>query len=162
MSLDRDFSEETKKMIAGSRKIAIDLGYDYISTMHFLLADCMFNNKYSIKDFAFDSNEEFDIFIKKQKIGESSILVDSLPLTTEAEDTVSRGCRLWSNSRYIDTEIRPYHFFLAASQLRKSHFYLLFGSKNDLFESLERFYIEIGQIDKKNIHKSFFSRVLRY
>ncbi|RZK13562.1 MAG: hypothetical protein EOO56_26805, partial [Hymenobacter sp.] len=41
------FSPELKELIARSREVAIDLGYDYISTLHLLLADCTMPYPYS-------------------------------------------------------------------------------------------------------------------
>ena len=79
--LDANFSAESKAVVAESRLIALELGYNYISTVHFLLADCMSGFNDSIKDFLFSSEEEFNSFYESQRIGELFSAVDSLPLT---------------------------------------------------------------------------------
>ncbi len=38
--MDSNFSTELKQLVAKSRSIAIELGYNYISTLHFYIADC--------------------------------------------------------------------------------------------------------------------------
>lgn len=158
MNLDRNFSENAISLMAESRKIAVELGYDYISTLHLLLADCKLNYQYSIRNFIFHNDTEFDTFMGQHKIGDVSIFAETIPITKEAEQTIFKGCLLWSDSIYYDDEIRPYHFFLAASQLPETDFCLLLEPKKGLHERLERYYLQIGQIDQKNISKSLWSR----
>jgi hypothetical protein len=38
--MESGFSPKTKELISEARLIAIELGYDYVSTLHLFLADC--------------------------------------------------------------------------------------------------------------------------
>ncbi len=157
--MDGCFSQEVKSLIAESRLIAIELGYDYISTVHLFLADCKLNDQYSIRSFVFESQEDYETFFKSQRVGESTILADNLPSTMEAAKTIRKAFKLWNHSNYFDTEIRPYHLFLAASLLPKSLFYSIFQSQEGLHEKLEQYYIGIGQINRDKIYKSLWMRL---
>ena len=148
-------------IIAESRIVALELGYDYISTVHFFLTDCKLNNKYRIKEFVFKTDEEFKIFYESNRIGNSNVQMqlDSLPLTIEAENTISKAFLLWNDHHYTDDHIYPYHLFLAASQLKDSLFYSIIDPNQGLQNSLEAYYIEIGQLKKANIHRSIFGKL---
>ena len=63
------FSKELKDIVAESRSIALELGYNYISTLHIFLADCRLKNVYSIHDFAFENNEAFLHFFEQVRVG---------------------------------------------------------------------------------------------
>ena len=159
--MDGCFSKELKDLIAESRLISIELGYDYISTLHFFLADCKLNKQYTIRNFAFKSEEDFEAFYKIQKIGESTILADDLLLTVEAEKTIRKAFKLWSHSIYFDSEIRPYHLFLGASLLSNSLFCSIFQPSEGLHEKLEQYYIETGQLNRDKINKGLWMRLSR-
>lgn len=159
--MEGGFSPKTKELISEARLIAIELGYDYISTLHLFLADCKMNDAYSIKGFAFNSEEEFQAFIKNQRVGEPSIPVDDLLLTKEAEKTMRKAYKLWSHRNYIDSEVQPYHLFLAASLIRGSVFTSIFQTSNEVHEQLEQYYINKGQIDKAKIKKDLWMRISR-
>src|SRR4249919_877241 len=103
--MDDKFSQETRSLINESRLVAIDLGYDYISTVHFFLADCKLNNRHTIRDFAFKTVTDFQAFYNSQRIGDPTIFAESLPLTLEAEKTIKKANLLWSRRNYKDTQI---------------------------------------------------------
>lgn len=147
-----------KELAAEARNIAIKMGYDYISTIHFFLADCYNNNSQSIKDFAFKNQDELHTFYNNQKIGEESIFVDSLPLTVEAEEALKKARQLITV--YNDRQLYPYHFFLAASQQKKSLFYSILEPKEKLFERLEKYYIRKELINKNAERKSLWKKIL--
>lgn len=159
--MEGGFSRKSKEVISESRLIAIELGYDYISTLHLFLADCRLNDAYSIRKFAFNSEDDFQAFTKKQRVGEPSILVDDLRLTNEAEITIRKAYKLWSHSIYIDAEVQPYHLFLAASLVHNSEFNLIFQGTRDVHEKLEQYYVNIGQVDTNKINKSLWMRISR-
>jgi hypothetical protein len=142
-------SKETIALIAESRLIAIELGSEIISTIHFFLSDCRLNARDSIKSFVFRSEEEFSRFYKNQKVTEPSILVDSLPLTIEAARTVKKAVS-FARNRYKDDMLRPYHLFLAAIQLEKTFFYSILQPKENLFQKLENYYVAKGVIKQNN------------
>jgi ATP-dependent Clp protease ATP-binding subunit ClpA len=152
------FSPAVKKLVAEARNIAIDMGYDYISTIHFFLADCYNNSDQSIKDFAFKNQDELQVFYTNQKIGEGSIFVNSLPLTLEAEKALKKAGRLIT--MYNDKQLHPHHLFLAASQQKKSLFYAVLEPKEELFERLERYYLKKGLIKKNAERKPLWKKIL--
>lgn len=161
MVLDRVFSETTRKLMAESRRVAIDLGYNYISTLHLLLADCRLDHPYSIKKFLFKSNTEFEYFYLQQKIDDAGLFAETIPLTEEAKQTISNSCTLWSNSVCYDKGIQPCHLFLAASQLPSTVFYSMFEPKDDLHGKLEDYYANIGKVARKNIFPIMWSVLSR-
>lgn len=146
--MDEQFSQETKNLILESRNIAISLGYDHISTLHFFLADCKLNDKHSIKSFVFTTEKEFQNFFDSLKIADSTIFAESLPLTREAEQTIRKAVKLLNNKNYSHIEVYPYHLFLAASQLKDTWFYSIFETKKILHERLEQYYVGTGQIKR--------------
>jgi len=156
--MDENFSEETKALIVESRSVAIDLGYDYISTIHFFLADCKLNNRYTIRNFVFKTISDFQVFYNSQKIGEPTIFSESLPLTLEAEKTIKRAYDLWNKKNYKGYHIYPYHLFLASSQLKETLFYSILEPKDKLNERLESYYLKIGQLTAEDIRKSIWSK----
>jgi hypothetical protein len=154
------FSYDAKSVIAESRNIAIELGYDYISTIHIFLADCKRNSTYTIKDFAFRTDEELQRFHDSQRIGAPCNLEDTLPLTKEAEDMLRRAAVL-VQSPYNNKSVQPWHFFLAGCQLEETLFYSILQPKEGLFERLEKYYIDKGVISKIPSRKSFWSRLFK-
>src|SRR5690349_17522391 len=111
--MPHNFSQATIDVMSEARNVAINLGYDYISTIHIFLADCNSNSNQSIRDFVFKSNEDLLNFYNDQKIGDTTIFLDSLPITIEAEKTISKAVILMKTI-YKDKEVYPYHLFLAA------------------------------------------------
>ena len=158
--MDRHFSKATKDIIAESRNIAIDLGYDYISTIHLFLADCKRNSVDSIKDFAFRTDEELQLYYDKHKIGDSTIFLDTLPLTLEAEHTIKKRMILFKTT-YKDKAVQPWHFFLAASQLKETEFYFILEHIGDFHEKLDKYYTDKGVLNKTIPGKSFWSRLFK-
>src|ERR1044071_8771015 len=133
------FSYDCKTIIAESRNIAIDLGYDYISTVHIFLADCKRNSNFTVKDFAFRTDEELQQFYDSIKIGDPSNIEDSMPLTREAEDMLRQAVVL-AIKNYKVRSVQPWHIFLAGSQLDHTLFYKILKPKEGLYERLENYY----------------------
>lgn len=156
------FSYDTKTVIAESRNIAIDLGYDYISTIHIFLADCKRNSNYTVKDFAFRTDEELQRFYDSQKIGAPCNIEDSMPLTREAEDMLRKSTVL-INSTFNAKSVQPWHLFLAGSQLDHTLFYKILTPKEGLFERLENYYTVKGLFNNVPVPspKSFWSRLFK-
>ncbi|HEY0356395.1 MAG TPA: hypothetical protein VGC29_09335, partial [Flavisolibacter sp.] len=148
--------------IIQSREIALSLGYNYISTLHFFLADCKINGPGSIKFFAFDKDEDFQTFYNHHKTGEPIQLEEDLPLTVEAEKTLRKAFILWNGNNYYDQEVRPYHLFLAASLISRTTFCKIFPQERQLYERLANYYIDNGQINKNKIHKSFLIKIQKW
>jgi ATP-dependent Clp protease ATP-binding subunit ClpA len=145
--MDEQFSQETKNIIAESRAIALSLGYDYITTVHFFMADCKRNHVYSIRKFIFESEEALNKFINSQRVDQPFITEDNVPLTMEAERTIHRAIRL--RKYYKDNQVHPYHFFLAAAELKDTLFHSAIKPSDDLYKRLEKYYVDLGGIKPK-------------
>jgi len=117
--MDRNFSDELKKIIAESIIIALELGYDYVSITHIFIADCKLNFNSSIKKFAFESDSDFIDFFNQQKIDQAILIADDLPLTKDAEKVIRNGIYLWEKAVYCSDFVEPYHLFLVASLMKK-------------------------------------------
>jgi hypothetical protein len=157
------FSFDAKTVIAESRNIAMDLGYDYISTIHFFLADCKRNSNYTIKNFAFKTDEELQQFHDSQIIGLPNMTEDNLPLTKEAEDMLRRAAVL-VQSTYNARAVQPWHLFLAGTQLDHTLLYKILTPKEGLYERLDLYYTELGVINRTPPppeRKSFWSKLFK-
>ncbi len=157
------FSEETKEIIAWSREIALELGYNYISTLHFLLADSYLNGKSSIKTFCFASDEEYARFYESKRIGDATVFGDNLKgnvfLTKEAERTVRLSMVEWK--KHSALEVQPFHLFLAAAS-HYSTFSSLLPPEEDLYDRLLVFYKQGGHIPEKLPKQTFIQKVTSF
>jgi len=157
------FSHDVKDVMAESRNIAIDLGYDYISTIHIFLADCKRQSNYSIKNFVFRTNEELQQFYDSQIKGLPNLSLDSLPLTKEAEIMLRKGIVIMNTTQ--DKAVQPWHLFLAGSQLKETLFYSILQPKEGLHERLNKYYTDLGVINRTPppppARKSFWSRLFK-
>jgi len=151
-----------------SREIALDLGYDYISTIHFLLADCRLNGLWSIKRFAFKEDKDFlRAYEEFRKGAVIENYTESLPLTIEAEQAIRKSaieCFIFS-----EKIICRHHVFWAAAKMKNSSIQSIFSNDPDLYENLVSYYSSLKLVDpnnakgffKKNIHKFPFRNLIR-
>ena len=93
-----------------------------------------------MRNFAFRTEHDFKSFYQTQRVGDSSIFIDSLPITIEAERTIYKAIKI--RDKLKENQVRPCHLFLAASQLTESHIYSMLEPKHELFQRLEKFYIQ--------------------
>ncbi|MFT3979163.1 MAG: Clp protease N-terminal domain-containing protein [Ferruginibacter sp.] len=143
------FSYEMLELTSGAREVAIDLGYDYISTIHFFIADCQSQNPHSILKFGFPIEKDFEKFkagYVKNKVDILSLFNESLPLTKEAENTIFSAET--ERVRCKQFEIYPWHFFLAAIKNKDSLLYDCFRNENNVFDKLNKYYEESGAFAK--------------
>ncbi|WP_310391007.1 hypothetical protein [Hymenobacter sp.] len=114
------FSPELQALIARSREVAIDLGYDYVSTLHLFLADCAMPYPYSLATVFFANAEAQEAFYEQHRTGPANPGAGSLPLTTEFE----RALQLTTMARRhgLGKMLFPAHLFLAASEVADSDF----------------------------------------
>ena len=81
-------SFELNEVISNSRQIAINLGYDYISTLHLFFADCESKRRDSILNYCFKDEKEYQDFKKSYLLNEDkkqTLENEDIPLTKEAE-----------------------------------------------------------------------------
>lgn len=150
--MTQHFSKEFKELVSGAREIAISLGYDHITTVHFFLADCSFNGKDSMRPFAFPNDEGYKQFKKEYAI-EEGLHLDmahlSLPLTIEAEETI----KLAQAEMKLRGQKMVYscHFFLAALKNADSILYSCFLDDIRALEKLEAYYTGLGSFEQGNV-----------
>ena len=140
------FSVECKELVSESREIAIELGYDYISTVHFFLADCENDAPLSIKKFAFKDDNDYLKFKKQYTLAEQVDYLDrfndSLPLTKEAEAAI----RLSEKERQATGSdlIYPFHFIIASFKIKNSILSGYFLNDPDVLKKLLKYYKALG------------------
>ena len=138
------FTDSTKNVFAESRLIALDLGYDYISTLHFFLADCNLYPISSSKGLFFKNEAEFEKFYSNMRVGAPTTLLGSVPLLREAEQSLKKAKQVCRS--YRDEAIHPCHLLLAASQLPASPILNLLTIAGLTPEDLRNYYIRTGQL----------------
>ncbi|MBL0359092.1 MAG: hypothetical protein IPP72_20495 [Chitinophagaceae bacterium] len=157
--MDHLFSPELKELVAKARETAIDLGYDYISTIHFFIADCESNYPNSIFKFAFADDNAFKKFKTDYTLNKEDLLnftEASLPLTKEAEKTI----RLSESERMLckQTLVYPCHVFVAALKNEESLLFQCFKHDEHALANLVRYYKEHGVFE---ISKMSASRIAK-
>jgi len=159
--MDSNFTKDTTALMNEARLCAIDLGTGYISTIHLLLADCKINNQHSVRNFFFKTPLAFQTFYESQRVAETSffdsVVVESLPVTVEMEQAIRIAQKQYNGA------IKPYHLFLAASQLKETLFYSILEPKERLYERLENYYLQMGIVlrnseAKKNLWQRLTSK----
>ena len=154
------FTESTKSVFAKSRQIALDLGCDYISTLHFFLADCQLHPLSSPKGLFFDNHGSFQKFYDTSRVGAPNNAMGSVPLLKEAEKTLRHARQVCKS--YRDEAIHPCHLFVASSQLPGSPILNLLTLAKFMPEDLTNFYIRSGQLKSlptaSDLPQSFLSR----
>ncbi len=151
--LENSFSTEFKELISKSRDVAIGLGYDYISTLHFFLADCEIKRPNSIYYFAFDNDKEyqqFKTFCAQHSDTIADLTQSSIPLTKEAEKTIWTAIDEQQSRKQL--YIFPCHLFIAAIKNDKSLFYECFKHNPDILAALTQYYTELGELNKAEAH----------
>lgn len=116
----RTFSPQFRSVIAQAREIAIDLGYDHISTLHFFLADCCSDDEHSIRHFCFANDEQLHGFTDKCRVGppRQEYADKSLPLTLEAERAMTNAEK--ERLHHQQQLMYPCHLFVAAFKDERS------------------------------------------
>lgn len=158
--MNSNFSESTRLLISKARELAIELRSDGIASIHLFLADCITNDFFSIRNFAFQSNIEFEDFYKSLLDIESGIIYDdqnSIPLTKPCEQAIKLARS--EQKKFLDSRIEPYHIFLAMSKLKKSQFVSFFPNNADLYKDLIDYYRGIGCISYIKDEQSILSRI---
>lgn len=154
-------SQNTKDLIECSREIALNSGADGISSLHIFLADCSINNIFSLRNFAFKSDIEFDEFYKEQFIepiiNRKFTNEDAIPLTKPAEQAIQNARN--QQKKTLDVKIEPYHIFLAMSKLKKSQFVSLFPKTYNLYDELLDYYKKIGCISYVKTENTLFDKI---
>jgi hypothetical protein len=137
-----EFPQETKELIAKSRNVAIDLGCDYISTMHLFLADCEMEYPYSLVHLFFETKKQYADFYESQREGVSGSASGALPITVELEDSFRQAGM--SGLHAGGAGIYPCHLFLAVCEVAAAGFASL-AKGQDMRALLLDYYTALGQ-----------------
>ena len=155
----QNYSSNVKELIKESRVIALYLGYTYISSIHFFLADCKLNEYGSMKNFAFKNDAELVKFNDDYRNADPILdFNDSLPLTKEAEKVLRQSgleCFLFSQK-----VIFPHHIFMAATRKNESLLCKCLPGENNLYDKLVVYYTDLRLIDS-TLKQSAFKYALR-
>lgn len=140
------FSESFKNVIATTRLIALDLGCDYISTIHFFLADCQLHPLSSLKGLFFKNEADFQRFYQECRVGPAVFAMGagSVPLLAETDAALRRTKRV--AQAYQETALQPCHFFVAATEVPTSIFRSLLTTNNMAPEAALAYYVRNGQL----------------
>ncbi|MGV3765993.1 MAG: hypothetical protein ACO1NW_07685 [Chitinophagaceae bacterium] len=147
--MDHLFTEETKALVAGARNTAIELGYDYICSLDFLVADCASGRPDALLNFGFPDKEAFEKY-KAALLTENAPRADlkhkSLPLTLEAERMLRAGHA--ERKARNHALLHPCHIFLAGLKSPGCMLREAFTPDDELMVRLEQFYHDTGAFQK--------------
>lgn len=149
--MDQLFAIETKAFISKSREVAIDMGYNYISTLHFFFASCEETSAFPLLHFAFKNKDEYEIFksaYRQNRIDYLNFVDESIPLTKEAEVAIKEG--LIEQKNFQQQLTFPWHILIAAVKNKKSILSECFKNDPDVDEKIINYYRQKGAFD---IHK---------
>ena len=138
------FSPETLALIAQSRTVAIDLGYDHISTLHLLLADCAMPYPYSLAGLLFPNQAAFTAFYEHCRLGPARVGAGSLPITAEFEQTLKRAPL--TQLAGFQAELYPCHLFLAAAEVPNAAWLEALAPTDDLVAQLRAYYHSCAEL----------------
>jgi ATP-dependent Clp protease ATP-binding subunit ClpA len=102
-------------MIKRSREIALELGYDYISSVHFMFAEIEQDG--ILKSFLSEKVNDFKALFESARL-HSKIEKGDVPLTVEAEKSLRK-----SNIEafiHSSNKIEPFHIILASLKIKNS------------------------------------------
>lgn len=147
--MDHLFTKETKALVADARDTAIELGYDYICSVDFLIADCASGRPDSLLKFSFpdkDAFEKYKASLLTENAPRTDLIHKSLPMTLEVERTLRAG--------HAEREARnhallhPCHIFLAGLKAPGCMLREVFSPDDELMAQLEQFYQDTGAFQK--------------
>ena len=138
------FSPALQQLIARSREVAIDLGYEHISTLHVFLADCTMPYPYSLTSVFFTDAEAQQAFYEQHRVGPARANVGSLPLTVAFDQAL----RLTPAARRhgLCQMLYPCHLFLAAAEVSSSEFCQIAADTADLPQLLLTHYRSFNEL----------------
>lgn len=140
-------SPDANAFLDRSRLIALDLGYEYITTVHLFLADCQPEQAASLRNFAFSSERAYQDFYEGCRMKQSDIFAgETLPLTLEAEYAIRRG--MIEKHLRRAPQVTSHHILLGAAYNKDSLLRtVLRGKEEDLYTALEKYYTSKGILE---------------
>jgi bifunctional DNase/RNase len=148
------FSTEFKELIGRARDVAAELRYDFISTYHFLLADCLSNEgAYGIRSFLFADADAFKRYYEAVKAIQGYKRPEyhdpgTIPILKETEAALTEA--RFEVYKYNHPQVISAHFFLAAIRDAGSELNRAISPKEDLYDRLHVYYRECGLIEPKS------------
>ncbi len=150
-----NFSENCKEVISRARVAALELGYDYIATIHFLIANSTVNQENSLYgNMFFFTPLHLHTFCENLRIGPPLTIKEDVPLTEGAEKSLLYAVRL--AAKYGSATVEPHHILLACFACPQSDMGSYIDIKENQIEKLEEFYRNRGLIPEVDKKGSFF------
>ncbi|MGG9963564.1 bifunctional nuclease domain-containing protein [Ferruginibacter sp. SUN106] len=151
--IEKHFSDETRQLIGASREIALQTGFDYISSIHFMLADCAAGLTGSFNNFFDDQSvlKKLKESYRVKKIWGSGKKQDVVPLSAELAKAIRRSLSLYLH--YGANAIRPAHIFLAAIQDNESEIAKYFAGVPYCDMKMMAYYSAIGELKESEVPK---------
>jgi bifunctional DNase/RNase len=140
-AVQKEFSDNVKHLLAAAQKLAIKLGYNYVGSIHFLMADCEAGFPDSPFHVLFENNEAFSTLLKNmtQKKGWSFKPAPAvLPLSQELEDALRLSLAI--KQQHNSDVIQPGHIHFASLQNTESGVYKLLAQNEAIISKLYRHY----------------------
>ena len=142
MDYKETLSKDTIKIFGYARTISLSFGFNYISTVHLFIADCMIRKEHTFKSIFFDDEEQFETFCDTQRNLEK-INLDynaNLPLTKEAASALKKG----ENERKLfgDEKITISHLILSAIKDNNSLLFECLPKKKNIMVKLTKHHLE--------------------
>ena len=161
MKKNKHFSDETRELLGISQDVALELGYENITPLHFFLADYILNGQYSTRGLVFKDNEEFQKFYDTQRISEAIIFPDTsdgiLQLSVEAKLAIKNSLR--EIKKHAHRKVQPFHLFLAISEFDNSFLSNILSQRESLYLTLIEYYKKAGYISDEQKQSSIISKI---
>jgi ATP-dependent Clp protease ATP-binding subunit ClpA len=149
------FSENCKEVVSRARIAALELGYDYIATVHFLIANATVNQENSLYgNMFFFTPLHLHTFCEGLRIGPPITDMELIPLTVGAEKSLLYATRL--AAKYGSASVEPHHILLACFACPQSDIGSYIGIKEKQIEKIEEFYRDKGLIPEAKKERTFF------
>jgi len=144
-------SGELVEMIQNAHETAVRMGYSYITTLHFFVADCESGRHNSILNFAFKDIGRFHTFKQGQSYPDVNpdLLTQELPLSDEAARVLEQAVN--ESRTFGQREFLPAHVFIAALKDKESFLYGFFKEPETALDKMIAYYTERGEFAKRKI-----------
>jgi hypothetical protein len=109
--LDNNFSAELHEIIIKSRDTALFLGYNYISSLHVMIAECSAFPEGLLRQLCFEDENACNKFISGCKLADSDIFSEEgMPITVELETAMQQAIKQAEADNTIFTY--PLHLYI--------------------------------------------------
>lgn len=151
-NVSQHFSAVTAGLISASREVALELGHEAISTVHFLIADCESGRPDSLLELCVSTKENLETYknsLRKKKSWGWGSKNKSLPITQEFEQALQNSVTVMQVNQ--SACIEPAHVVLGALNTEGSLLAPLFYGRPHFSYELMQFGFANGIFKKTRI-----------